>query len=214
MNRQEIKSLAKSKIKGNIWNIIWPLLVIGVVESIITGLFGGSIKIDFNNLENISIPTSYYYCTVIISILFAIVNAAYIKYIINFVRTGKFETSDILNTLKAKWLNILIATILVSIIVGLCSILFVIPGIIMGIAYTFVTYLVVDTDVSGSDSLKVGREMMKGYKWDYFVFVLSFIGWFLLVPFTFGILLIWLVPYFNVSEVIYYNKLKELKKID
>ena len=80
----------------------------------------------------------------------------------------------------------------------------------MSIAYTFVTYLVIDTDVSGSDSLKAGREMMKGYKWDYFVFGLSFIGWILLTPFTLGILLIWLVPYVVIAKAIYYDKLKAI----
>ena len=53
---------------------------------------------------------------------------------------------------------------------------------------------------------------MKGYKGDYFVFLLSFIGWFLLVPFTLGIILIWLLPYILVAQIIYYEKLSELKK--
>ena len=211
MNRQEIKQEAKAKIKGNLWNILWPLLVIGVLEGLLTTIFGGNI--DVSNLENVNIPTSYYVATTIIGIVFGIVNACYIKYLINFVRTGKFETNDIINTFKEKWVNILIATILVTIIVTACTLLFVVPGIIMALAYTFVTYLVVDTDVSGSDALSKSREMMKGYKWDYFVFVLSFIGWYLLVPFTAGILLVWLIPYMSIANVIYYDKLKELKKI-
>ena len=39
MNRTEIKELAKSKIKGNKWNIIWPVLVIGFLESVIQSIF-------------------------------------------------------------------------------------------------------------------------------------------------------------------------------
>ena len=212
MNRAEIKQEAKAKIKGNLWNIIWPILVIGAVESILMSLFGGTP--DFSNMEKVEIPTSYLVATGVIGILMGIVNAGYIKYIINFTRTGKFNTSDILNTAKEKWLNILIANILVGVIVGLCSLLFVIPGIIMALAYSFVTYLVVDTDVSGSDALSKSREMMKGYKWDLFVFGLSFIGWFILAPFTLFILFIWLMPYMTVAETIYYDRLKTLKKID
>ena len=212
MNRVEIKNEAKAKIKGNLWNIIWPVLVIGVLESVLSSIFGGSPNIDFNNLENFKVPTSYIAASTITSIIAGIVNAGYIKYIINFVRTGNFDTSVIFNTAKEKWLNILIADILVTIIVAVCSVFFVIPGIIMGLAYSFVTYLVVDTDVSGSDSLKKSREMMKGYKMDYFVFGLSFLGWIILVPFTLGILLIWLYPYMTVATAIYYDKLKSLKK--
>ena len=212
MNRKEIKELAKSKIKGNKWNIWWPVLVIGVLESILERLFLPQATFHFDEAKKIiefNIPKGLYIGSGIIGILFGIIVAGYLKYILNFVRTGKFDTNDILNTVKSKWLNILIADILTSIIIALCSALFVIPGIVMALAYALVTFLVIDTDVSGSDSLKKSREMMKGYKWNYFVFGLSFIGWVLLVPFTLGILLIWLVPYMIVANTIYYDKLKE-----
>lgn len=78
----------------------------------------------------------------------------------------------------------------------------------MSLAYAMVTFLVIDTEVSGSDALKESRKMMKGYKGNYFIFILSFIGWILLTPFTLGILLIWLVPYMTISQVLYYEKLK------
>lgn len=215
MDRKEIKELAKSKIKGNKWNIIWPILVISVIESILNSLFGGKIEMDFTNLESISfvnISPRYYIGSIVVTLIVGIITAGYIKYILNFVRNGKFEFNDIIDTVKEKWLNIFIAEILATIIIGLCSILFVIPGIIMAIAYTFVTYLVIDTDVSGSDSLKMSREMMKGYKWNYFVFGLSFIGWILLIPFTLGLILIWLYPYMAVANTIYYDKLKKITK--
>lgn len=214
MNRKEIKELAKEKIKGNKWNIIWPMLVISVIGSIISRIFGGTINIDLNHLDQLSkvtVSPTQYAGSLISSLIVGLITAGYLMYILNFVRTGKFDTKDIIETIKAKWLNILIAQILSSIIIGLCSILFVIPGIIMALAYAFVTFLVIDTDVSGSDSLKASREMMKGYKWDYFVFGLSFIGWALLVPFTLGILLIWLYPYITVANAIYYDKLKNKK---
>ena len=82
-------------------------------------------------------------------------------------------------------LNILIAMILVSILVGLGFFLLVVPGIILSLAYSFAIYLVVDKNIVGNEFLKASREMMNGYKWDYFVFLLSFLGWFILGIFTF-----------------------------
>ena len=38
------------------------------------------------------------------------------------------------------------------------------------------------------------------------------IGWILLVPFTLGILLIWLTPYMVIADALYYDKLKEITK--
>ena len=83
----------------------------------------------------------------------------------------------------------------------------------MALAYTFVLYLIVDKDYAvGPDALKASREMMKGYKWDYFVFELSFIGWIILGVFTLGILYIWLIPYMQVASVLYYEKLLAKQK--
>ena len=52
---------------------------------------------------------------------------------------------------------------------------------------------------------------MKGYKADYFVFMLSFLGWILLGVLTLGILYIWLYPYMETAKILYYEKLKEIK---
>ena len=218
MNRVEIKEDAKAKVKdwGVKWNIIWPLLVIAVVTGALSSLFGGSVTININDLQTVSEYSGSPVNTIgslLVTMLGAFLSAGYIKYLLTFVRTGKFDTGVIIDTIKEKWLNILIAEILVGIIVFACTLLFVVPGIIMGLAYTFAIYLVVDKDVAGNDSLKESREMMKGYKWDYFVFELSFIGWILLIPFTLGLICIWLIPYMNVASTLYYENLqKKLKK--
>ena len=206
VDRKEIKEEAKAKIKGNIWNIIWPLLVIGVVSSILSTLFGGNVTFNYSEAaESINARASI--GSGVVAIISGFLSAGYIKYLINFVRTGKFNTNDIINTVKEKWLHILIAEILVGVIVTVCSLLLVVPGIIMALAYTFALYLVVDKDSEGSESLKQSREMMKGYKWDYFVFGLSFLGWIILGIFTLGILYIWLIPYMNVANILYYERL-------
>ena len=215
MNRIEIKKIAKSKIKGNIWNILWPMLVISVLYGILYNIFNLNpySSIDITNLEamaNVNISVKAEIGSAILGIVFGIIGAGYKKYILNFTRNGKFEINDIINTLKEKWLNILIAVILVTIVVSIGMILFIIPGIILSLALSMAVFLVIDTDISGSDSLKESWDMMKGYKWDYFVFILSFIGWILLIPLTFGLILIWLQPYMTVANTLYYDKLKEI----
>ena len=215
MNRKEIKELAKSKIQNNKWNIIWPMLVITFVLSALSQFFGGTVNFNFNDISSFAefnLSSKTYGASAILSVLSGIVVAGYLKYVLNFVRTGKFDTNEIIETIKKKWVNILVAIILTYVIITLCCCLLVIPGIIMALAYTFVILLVVDTDVNGNDALKKSREMMNGYKWNYFVFQLSFLGWILLIPFTLGLILIWLYPYMTVANVIYYEKLKEIQK--
>lgn len=211
MNRSEIKNLAKEKIKGKKWDILWPLLVISFISSALSTLFGPKIDLttieSLEELQNIHFSFGQYGISSLITIITSIITAGYTKYLLNYVRTGKFNTDEIINTIKAKWLDLLIADVLVTIIVAVLSMLFVIPGIIAGLALAMTTFLIIDKDVKGHESIKESAELMKGHKWDYFVFHLSFIGWYLLVPFTLGILLIWLVPYVNVATAIYYDKL-------
>ena len=225
MDRVAIKSLAKEKIKGNKWNLIWPLLVISIISSILTNLLGGGNLVTINadsikSLQNMSYEAIMNAAVVnpraeaintVVSIVVGIITAGYVNYVLTFVRNGSASIDDIMDTIKKKWLQILLANILVGIIVFAFSLLLVIPGIVRAIAYAMVTYIIVDSDLEAKDALKKSREMMNGYKWDYFVFNLSFIGWFLLVPFTFGIILIWLIPYMNVAEALYYEKLKEIR---
>ena len=216
MNRKEIKELAKTKIKGNLWKLLWPALAIGAIEGILSSLFTPK-DMMVNNLDAASttmpkMPIGNALILILIGLVCGIAMIAYKKYVLNFTREGKCEFNDIINCMKEKWVNILVSEILVFIIVYVGTLLLVVPGIILAFAYSMVTYLVVDTNLGATDAMKKSREMMKGYKWDYFVFCLSFIGWGLLVPFTLGLLLIWLVPYMEVAEAIYYDRLKELKK--
>ena len=67
-----------------------------------------------------------------------------------------------------------------------------------------------DENTKPMEVLDKSKSMMEGHKWEYFVFNLSFIGWFLLIPITLGIVLIWLIPYIQTANIMYYEKLKEL----
>ncbi len=220
MNRSEIKSIAKGKLKGNMWNIWWPLLIILFLNGIVSGIFSPTPDVDIDGIEsinaaiNISVTPTNYLSSGVIAILFGIIYGGYCKYILDFVRTGKFDTQTVIETIKAKWLDLLISGILTYIIVFFCTLLFVIPGIIMALAYAMTSFLIIDKDTKGSDSLPASRKMMKGYKWDLFVFCLSFLGWIILTPFTLFILLVWLVPYMIIAFTIYYDKLQEKARKD
>ena len=205
MNRIDIKNEAKQKIEDNRWDIWWPLIVIMVLSTSISNLLGSSSYV-INGVK-ISIGSS------IVSLLTGIVMAGYMKYLLDFVRNGKFNYNAIIQVVKEKWLNILIAEILTTVIIALFTMLLIVPGIIVSLSYAFVILLVIDTDIAGHDSLKACQDMMDGYKWDYFVFLLSFIGWGILCCLTCGILLVWVLPYFMISKIIYYDELKKLRKI-
>lgn len=90
-----------------------------------------------------------------------------------------------------------------------------IAGIVIGIikvyAYSMTLYILSDCpNVMAQDALKLSIRMMKGHKWQLFVFHLSFIGWMLLSCLTFGILNIFYVtPYMQSSMACWYLEVRE-----
>ena len=64
----------------------------------------------------------------------------------------------------------------------LWALLFIIPGIIASFRYAVAWYVKSDhPEYSASKCLAESGRLMKGYKWKYFCFTLSYFGWFLLI---------------------------------
>ena len=109
--------------------------------------------------------------------------------------------------------KIYLIQILMSLIIGVGLILFIIPGLVFAFMYNFSLYWYVDHD--DEDALTIlgySRNLIKGYKWDYFVFLLSFLGWALLCLFIIPIIFVY--PYFMVSNILYYDELKAIKECE
>ena len=88
--------------------------------------------------------------------------------------------------------------------------LFIIPGIIIALNYAMVYFVIVDNPEMGvMEALRTSKRIMKGHRWQYFVLNLSFIGWYILCYFTFGLLILWLAPYILVTTANFYNQIKE-----
>ena len=193
-------------------------MVIGLLEGIVSQMFGvksdmALVNFDLSNFDINAIAesttTSLSPISFLITLIFGIINVAYLKYVLNFVRTGNFEFNDIIDCIKSKWLNILLVTLIMYIVISIGFALLIVPGIILTLGLAMSSLIVIDTDLGPIEALKKSWKIMNGYKWNYFVFVLSFLGWIILSPFTLFLLLIWLVPYMTVAEIIYYEKLKK-----
>ena len=92
----------------------------------------------------------------------------------------------------------------------LWSLLLLIPGIVKAFAYFATPYLLAEfPHVSATEALKISMRMTDGYKGEIFVLRLTFIGWYLLNVFTFGLLGIFYVnPYYYTTMAGMYQELK------
>ena len=116
-----------------------------------------------------------------------------------------FQTKYFLNLLKLKlWKNLFIF---------LWSLLLLIPGIVKYYSYSQAELIYKDTvDRTGKQPdaracIEESQERMNGHKADLFILEFSFIGWYFLNALTFGILSLWLIPYVEMSRIIFYENL-------
>lgn len=109
----------------------------------------------------------------------------------------------------------LVLYILNAVLIFLWSLLFIIPGIIKSYSYSMSYYILRDNPkISANEARKLSMTLMNGNKWRLFCLHFSFIGWFILSIFTLGILLLWIVPYFNTAEACFYSSLVQSTEED
>ena len=106
-----------------------------------------------------------------------------------------------------QWTTALVARILRAIYIALWTLLFIIPGIIAGLSYSMVHYVMADNPhMSASEALEESKRLMDGNKWRLFCLDLSFIGWELLaIIFTLGIGMLWVIPYKEAAVAAFYR---------
>ncbi len=78
-------------------------------------------------------------------------------------------------------------------------------GFIINIKLFFTPYLIVDKDIKAIDALKLSWKYTNGNFFRVLFFPLSFILWYLLIFVTFGLILIYVIPYTKLSYAVFYN---------
>ena len=185
MTRPEMKQLAKEKLRGNWGNVIIALLLFGLITGAASSLLG------------------------IIQLIIAGPMAVGLAAVfLNLFRKDKTDLEDLFVGFK-NFANNFITGLLVQLFIFLWSLLFVIPGIVKSYAYAMTFYIQYDhPEMNETDAITASRNMMKGHKADLFFLDLSFIGWYLLVGLTFGILAFYVVPYHRATRTAFYENLK------
>ncbi|WP_314059773.1 DUF975 family protein [uncultured Vagococcus sp.] len=111
---------------------------------------------------------------------------------------------------------LLLVQILISVFTSLWSLLFVIPGIIKGYAYSQSFYIYKDlsehTDtqsLSANNYITESKLLMEGNKGRLFYIDLSFLGWELVSVLTLGIGYLFLEPYKNATKAAFYRDISK-----
>ncbi len=200
MNRLEIKSKAKNIVKEKLKDF-WAGYGIILAISFLLSL---AVQILTNSESTLNLVLS-----IVVSCFSMTLSVGFYAYILKMVRKKRYNR-DVIFSYIGKVLPIVAISLLTFILSFLWSFLFIIPGIIAAISYSFVYLVYVDNnDLSPMECLSKSKELLKGYKMDYVIFNLSFLGW--IISCVLIIPMVFVIPYYMTSEVLYYDELKKLK---
>lgn len=194
MNRAALKQLSKEQIKGNIGILFVCMLIIGAITSLASAID--------NAIGTMGI----------ITLLVAIFVTPILGYginlnHINMSRQIKASIPTLFDGFK-DYGRVWLTFFLTGLFEFLWSLLFVIPGIVKAIAYSFAPYIIAENPgISARDAIKRSKEITQGHKGELFVLYLSFIWWILLTSITCGIAGIYVFPYMNQTYVNAYHSL-------
>lgn len=193
MNRVELKQMAKQQIKGK----IGTLFVITLVMALLSGI--GSALLSLIPVVGTIAASVFISAPLALGMVMV-----YLK-----VSAGMdISVSDLFDGYGDFW-NAFATQFMVGLFTFLWSLLFYIPGIIKGISYSMSMYILAENKgMDPMEAIRRSKEMMNGHKMDYFVLMLSFIGWGLLVGITFGIAGIWVFPYMQTTMANFYCTVK------
>lgn len=206
LNRPAIKAEAKRFIGQNArW---WKMTLATIALYLLNG--GISIYVNIATAINHDDPsTTVGYSSSIITLLLIPFTIAASGYYLNHIRGFNPEWKSLYKEGIDNYGSYLVTGVLVNVFTFLWSLLFVVPGIIKSLAYSQANYVIHDNPrLKGKEAIEISKRMTNGFKGDLFSMYLSFIGWYILVGLTGGILSIYVTPYVETTAAMYYENLK------
>ena len=217
--RQEIKSLAKAAITSqrgaSILILLLVMLVTSLVVSVITfvSIFATGFVIGaFAMVFIIFMPFIIIAVSVAVSIFTYTLQVNMYGSYLKIYEWDRVELSDPFTALNVNFLRKAGGMFWMILWIFLWALLLYIPGIIKAFAYSMTPFILADCpDVTATQALKLSMRITEGHKGKLFVALLSFIGWAMLVPFTFGILgIVYVGPYMYTTYAGFYAELRDL----
>ena len=223
--RAELKQNAKDVLRNN----YWMAFAVSLVYSLITGIVSSGSSF-VNNSSSSSAPGTSTGLEISPEVLGTLLLIALLGSLIGLVlsffvfgpmqvgmvryymesRNGASSFGQLFYGFKRNYMNTATAMFLTNLFVSLWSLLLIVPGIIKGLAWSQVPYILAENpNLSGARARAISAQMTDGQKWEIFVLQLSFLGWILLGSLLCGIGLFFVEPYVQATYAELYAKLRD-----
>lgn len=124
-------------------------------------------------------------------------------------RDTKVSIIEVLKKTNFKvFVTYVLKNLVASVIISLWTLLFIVPGVIKSFSYLLVPYIAIDRPELGIfETLKESERLMYGNRFGAFNMLISFIFWYISIPFTLGLSALYVQPYTSLAVICLYNDL-------
>ncbi len=231
-DRPTLKERAKNVLKNSYWMSFLVMFIFGILG----GRFNFNFHVDagdYNNFAYIGSPAEFWQqfsygmqAIMASAFTFVAIGAGAVGILFKVFVTNVFEVGKcrfftlsryasinieelIFGFKHGKYLDNVKTMFLKNLYVFLWSLLFIIPGIIKGLAYFMVPYIIAENpNISTERALEISEKTTQGEKWDIFVLGLSFIGWYMLGILACGLGVLFVNPYSEATYAELYGALR------
>lgn len=218
----EYRLQAKELCKGKYGNVIITTILLGLISGIPSGI-GSNFRpkyeiISWVPFEYIVVDNGMPGLVTLFSLLSfalgAIVSYALIKM---FIVVSKNQDPQVESIIKVGFMEqptrSVVHAFIAQIFIFLWTLLFFIPGIMATYKYAMGFYLLShDPNLSAYDAIDKSKQYMMGNRMKLFLLDLSYLGWYILGIFTFGILWFWVAPKHQTARVLFFHDLYQSKQ--
>ena len=159
--------------------------------------------------ETMTPPPTAYAINALLMYISAVIGAGFTIFLLNTLRNRQPCFENLLDGFGFWW-KIILLNLLQDLLIGLWSLLLIVPGIIAHYRYSQALYILIDDPAkSPLQCLRESSTLMDGHKKELFTLDLSFIGWYLLgmVPYLGYAAQVWSVPYIAMTKALFYETL-------
>ena len=208
-SRAYYKSEANAAMKGQYPSVILfgvITLVLTAAVSLIGNLFAPTVE--GTTMIDPGIPFLYLLFSIVLFCLSALIVYGYTKLFYAITHRQVIDVQALLITpLQEQPFRSILLRFLETVFIFLWSLLLIIPGLIKTYAYAMSFYYIMRGEQDPLTAITLSRKTMSGHKLELLLLDLSYIGWYLLGLFTFGLLYIWIVPRHMTARMLMFNDL-------
>lgn len=170
-----------------------PLLLAVIIVGILNGPVSANWKMDSHDFDW---PVLLFFPVILFGLAYAFMFMPVIKFgedylFLKAMRNEDTDLKTLFEGFKTKYLNIILANLIVFALVMIGFVMLIIPGIIIACRLAFVSYLIMDKDLEPMRAVEKSWQMTKGHGWT--IFFMAILSFFILLGgvlvFIFGVLI-------------------------